>query len=43
MIIEIVTGTHPTMVRAGEWLNAHPRVALAGFIALMLLASARWE
>lgn len=29
--------------RMGEWLDAHPRVALAGFLALMVLASARWE
>ena len=43
MLLEIISGTHPAMVRAGEWLDAHPRVALAGFLALMLLASARWE
>lgn len=43
MIIEIITGTHPAMVRAGAWLDAHPRVALVVMLALMLLASARWE
>lgn len=43
MIIEIISGTHPAMVRAGAWLDAHPRVALVVMLALMLLASARWE
>ena len=43
MLLDIISGTHPAMVRAGAWLDAHPRVALAGFLALMVLASARWE
>lgn len=43
MLLDIITGTHPAMVRAGAWLDAHPRVALVGFLALMLLASARWD
>ena len=33
MLLEIVTGTHPAMVRAGAWLDAHPHVALAIFFA----------
>lgn len=28
--------------RMGEWLDAHPRTALAVLVALMLLASVRW-
>ena len=36
MLLEIIAGTHPAMVRAGEWLDAHPRVALAIFFACAL-------
>lgn len=43
MLLEVIAGTHPAMVRAGAWLDAHPRVALVVMLALMLLASARWE
>lgn len=38
MLLEIIAGTHPAMVRAGAWLDAHPCVALAIF-ALCALAS----
>lgn len=31
-----------TKGRMGEWLDQHPRVALAVLVALMLLASVRW-
>lgn len=31
-----------TKGRMGEWLDAHPRTALAVLVALMLLASVRW-
>lgn len=43
MLLEILAGTHPAMVRAGEWLDAHPRAALVVMLALMVLASARWD
>lgn len=38
MLLEVIAGTHPAMVRAGAWLDAHPRVALALF-ALCAFAS----
>ncbi len=42
MILEFLAGTHPAARRAGEWLDAHPVVALAVFLMGMLLASVRW-
>ena len=42
MLLEIVTGTHPAMVRAGAWLDAHPRVALA-IVALCVIACGLME
>lgn len=38
MLLEVIAGTHPAMVRAGAWLDAHPSVALTIF-ALCALAS----
>lgn len=42
MILEFLAGTHPAARRMGEWLEGHPGVALAVFVAACLLASARW-
>ena len=42
MILEFLAGTHPAARRMGEWLDAHPAVAIAVFVAGMLLASVRW-
>lgn len=42
MILDFIAGTHPAARRAGEWLDAHPVVALALFLAMALLASVRW-
>lgn len=42
MILEFLAGTHPAARRAGEWLDAHPGVALCIFLVAALLASVRW-
>lgn len=42
MILEFLAGTHPAARRAGEWLDAHPAVALTIFLVAALVASARW-
>lgn len=42
MILDFIAGTHPAARRMGEWLEEHHAVALAAFVAGMLLASARW-
>ena len=42
MILVFLAGEHPAARRAGEWLEEHPVVALAIFLAAGLLASVRW-
>lgn len=38
MLLEVIAGTHPAMVRAGAWLDAHPHVALAIFAVCAFLS-----
>lgn len=42
MILEFLAGEHPAARRMGEWLDAHPGVALAIFLVAALMASVRW-
>lgn len=41
MILEFLAGCGPASERMGEWLDAHPYVALALFVGFGLLASVR--